>query len=165
IIWRRGAVKEYVPPELRTIIYADSDQEELLDSKVNDTMQKMFGVRFIKRSCDDSVEYQYGATADYKGLFLVRQSMAVGTFLVKTAGLNVGSLYENTKRKRLPKIEFDVEAFLEGYRLLMGDSKGRVYAVTPELRDEIIKLLKKKVECAIRVGSSAPHCYGIKIKD
>src|SRR3989344_3083694 len=39
IIWRRGAVMKYDPPELTTLIYGDKDQKELITGKVKNVFQ------------------------------------------------------------------------------------------------------------------------------
>ncbi len=160
IMWQSGVVQDFVPPELRTIVYAHKDDKDLLANKVRKVFEKMFNTTFRSFSYPNEVIYPLGEKAEYPGLYLQIQSMAIGTFLTETAGLPIGDLY-SSNRKELPKLDYEPAAFLRGYKLLMPNSKNRWFAVTQELATELSDILIQTGTRSRLGGSTSPHCYMI----
>lgn len=160
VIWRRGAVMEYVPPELVTTIYLDKDQK-CLSEKIEIIFQKMFNTRFLECADESDIVYPLGEEALYGGLKFRIQSMAIGCFLTDTLGLPIGGLYSSS-RKELPKTEYNPDAFLDGYKLLMPNSRNRWFAVTCELAVGLSNLLNNNGIDARVNGKTSPHCYVIE---
>ena len=164
VIWRKGVVMEYVPPELTTVIYADESQKCLLEGRIKETLQKMFGVEFMVDENKENVIYPENTEAEYNGLKLRIQSMAIGSFLTNTLGLPIGGMYCGL-RKELPKVEYKIDAFLEGYKFLMTNSRNRWLSVTYELAVGLSDLLKSKGIDARVNGKASPHCHIIETDD
>lgn len=170
VLWARGAVQRHQKPsiaELTTTIYPDRyylrrtksrDANSL--KRITSVLKKMFNVDFRITEWKSTVEYPKGEIAEYSGIRIIRQSMAIGSFLVNTLGINIGPLYSD-KRKNLPMLYFNEQDFLNGYRFFRRNSRNTVYAPNQALAEKIIELSRKTGVSLRILGNTSKNCYHI----